>query len=301
MKKRNMILAGTLAAALSMSLAVPAMAQEDPVPAEIDPSEILEALLGEDGSVKDLIPNEEEIGQALGTISEQLQDEDSSLNQGIDFILGMVQNEDGSIDWDKLGENLSGLSEALAGTEEGEDAIDLDAYMARYDLIDAAMKEYVLETNAESFEQGDVQLVSEIVAHMDDIDQAEIKVLGEFTQQNFIIEDDEMHLCGASSVPMLLTLTEDADGNITVTDAEEAEDGEGWSDSVTAMCEEVGIERGDYDAMMNVGQTNDIQAITQYLDEHPEITGAEYMGEIRSNEELHAIVDAYMEELFGDK
>ena len=225
MKKRNMIIAGTMVLALSMSMVVPAMAEEDPAAPGLDPGGIIESLPG-----------------------------------------------------------------------------GMDAYSARYDLIDEAMKAYVLESNADSMDPGDVQIVSENIAYMDDdLFQDEVKILGEFIQQNFTIEDDEMHLCGSSSVPMLFTVTEAEDGSIVVKEVEEAEDGEGWSDSVTAMCEKAGISRDDYDVIMNVGQNHDLEAIAQFLDEHPEITGAEFMGEIKTVEELHAISDAYMEELFGEK
>ena len=332
MKKRSLVLAGVLSLSLTMGLAAPVLAgeadkagaassstsvaassdasAEDPdqkaAPdakdqGTTDPAEenLLDALFGDNGMVSGILPEDVDINEVFQAAGEELGKLGKPVYQNVDKFLSDFREEDGSVDWEKLGQALEGLTGAFS--EEDMSGGELDEYFASYAKLDEAMKDYIFEQNAEFMDPGDVQIFSKKIAHMDDLDQEEIKVMGDFTQDNYTIKDDQMNLCSSASIPMLLTVTRNEDGSFTVTDCKQAEDGEGYADSVKAMCEEVGITFDDYQVMMNVAQCNDIDALVKYMNEHPEIKGAEYMGEIKTADELQAISDAYMEELFGEK
>ena len=277
MKKRNRILAGVLVCGLTVSLAVPAMAEEDPM--------------------DDLIA-------AAKALAEEVRDPDSPVRGTIDGLISSVTNEDGSIDWDKAKEALGGLS-SLAGLFDGtseEDLASLDAYLSDYELLQEAEDAFVISMNEDFMDAGDVQLVTKTYAYMDeDIHQPEFRVLGEFTQENFKIEDNQMTLCSAAATPMLLTIRYTEDGGYEVIDAKQAEDGSGYDPSIAAFCEEVGISSDDYFEATQFSNFNEIWTLIQYMDEHPEITGAEFMGEIHTRDELENISNEMVQDLASEE
>ena len=271
MKKRNMILAGVLAVGMSMSLAVPVLADEE----------------------------QPDILDTLKAVGEQIQEAGAPLYEGVDTFLESVKNEDGSVNWDKVGEKLNDLGRSLTGSDNSEELNfdDLDAYIAEFDKIYEAVDQYVLESN-EGLIPGDAQILSRTIAYVDDdISQDEIRILGEFTQQNFTIKDGQMELCGAASVPMLLTLTHEDDGYI-VKEAKQAEDGEGFAASVKAFCDEVDISKEEYDESVEFCGFNDVNAFLKYMDEHPEIKSIEYMGEYCTRDDLEKMSDTILDEIF---
>ena len=319
MKKRSIVLASVLAMTMTMGLAAPVFAGEssassaetassssaDAAASFADAAEqpagkeesILDALFGSEGIVPGMLPEGVSVGDVFEAAGEKLGVKDTPVYQNVDNFLKEYSEEDGSLDWAKLGESLQGLEGLLS--ESTFDSSALDEYLASYDKVDEALKDYLFEMNAEFMDPGDVQIFSKKPAFVDDIEKDEIKVLAELTQDNFKIENDEMIMVSGSSVPMLLTLVKDADGNFKVTDCKQAEDGEGYADSIKVMCDEVGITFDDYTASMKLCEYNDEDALVEYLEAHPEIKGAEYMGEIKTAEELQKMSDDYMEELFG--
>ena len=332
MKKRSIVLASVLAMTMTMGLAAPVFAGEasassaetasssaasssaaaggaeqatDAATSSADAAQdaaaedesLLDALFGSQGIVPGMLPEGVSVGDVFEAAGEKLGVKDTPVYQNVDNFLKEYSEEDGSLDWAKLGKSLEGLESLFSG--EAIDASALDEYLASYDKVDEALKAYLFEMNAEFMDPGDVQIFSKKPAFVDDIENDEIKVLAELTQDNIKIENDEMIMVSGSSVPMLLTLVKDADGNFKVTDCKQAEDGEGYADSIKVMCDEVGISFDDYEASMKICEYNDEDALVKYLEEHPEIKGVEYMGEIKTAEELQKMSDDYMEELFG--
>ena len=328
MKKRNLFFVTVLAIGMGMSM--PAWAQEAPAETEeglagvlgslldeggvvdsiLNDSEAMEAingLFGEGGELAGILPEDVDIEGVLQTVGDQLQDTGSSLYQGINSIAEMAQAEDGSIDWDNLGSMAGSLVDMFVGgdVDVPEDASeeDLDAMfeeiMAPYKKADAVMFDYVAQRNAEFLDAADVQIFSKKTGFMGDIEQDEVKVLAEFNQTNFAVDGDQLKLVSGAADPLLLTLTKGEDGEFTVTDEKHAEDGEAFAASLEALCEEVGITPDDYYAGTVLGAYNDVEALADYLDEHPELASAEYQGEQMTSEELRALVNSYNDELFG--
>ena len=328
MKKRSMMFAVVLAVGMGMSM--PALAEEAPSQSEegglggllssllseggvVDQvlndtgaAEAISGLFGEDGELSGILPENVDIGEVLQTVGDQLQDTSSSLYQGINSIAEMAKGEDGSIDWDKVGNSVGTLIDMFAGGNmSGTDEMsgeDMDAYLAEllrpYEEADAVMFDYLAERNAEFMDSGDAQVFSKTTAYIDDLEQDEVKVLGDFTQVNFAIEGNQMNMVSAATDTLLLTLTKGEDGKFTVTGEKRAEDGEGYAASLEAMCQEVGIPTDDFYASNVLGAYSDAEALAKYLDEHPEVVSAEFQGEQLTAEELHALRKNYTDELF---
>lgn len=336
MKRKGMLFAMVLA--IGMGMTMPAMAEEtneqglgDLIGSLFQDGGLVDGLLGEDGAVSNylsdektmetinglfgedgplagVIPEDVDISGVLETVGSQLSDANSTLHQGIDSVVDMVTDENGSIDWEKIEGSVGDLFGVIAGggkigSESAEgDEEDIDALIAElmipYNKADEVMFAYVGEKNADLMDAGDVQIFSKKTGYMDDPEQDEVKVLGDFTQVNFAIDGDQMNMVSAATDTILFTLARDEEGNYTVVDEKYAEDGEGYSASVEAMCGELGIPVEDFYSGTLLGAYNDADKLADYLDEHPEITTAEFQGEQMTAEELRALSDGYIEGLF---
>ena len=302
MKKSSILCAAVLVIGMGMSMTV--WAEKAPA----DPVDEIGELLS---SLSDRLPEKVNVGGALRTVGEILEDAGSAANQGLQSVADKITDEDGSVDWQKvensaeeLFDNLTGglsIGNTGGGAGEGETEQDLDALMADilapYERADAVMFDYVAERNAEFMDAGDVQIFSKIPGYVGDPEADEFKVLGDFTQVNYVIDGDQMNMISAATDTLLLTLTKGEDGTYTVTDEKHAADGEDYADSLEALCEEVGIPVDDVHVASKLGAYNDADALAKYLNEHPEIATAEYQGEQMTAEELKALSDNYTSDL----
>ena len=302
MKKSSILCASVLVIGMGMSMTV--WAEKAPA----DPVDEIGELLS---SLSDRLPEKVNVGGALRTVGEILEDAGSAANQGLQSVADKITDEDGAIDWQKvensaeeLFDNLTGglsIGNTGGGAGEGETEQDLDALMADilapYERADAVMFDYVAERNAEFMDAGDVQIFSKIPGYVGDPEADELKVLGDFTQVNYVIDGDQMNMISAATDTLLLTLTKGEDGTYTVTDEKHAADGEDYADSLEALCEEVGIPVDDVYVASKLGAYNDADALVKYLNEHPEIATAEYQGEQMTAEELKALSDNYTSDL----
>ena len=302
MKKSSILCAAVLVIGMGMSMTV--WAEKAPA----DPVDEIGELLS---SLSDRLPEKVNVGGALRTVGKILEDAGSAANQGLQSVADKITDEDGSVDWQKvensaeeLFDNLTGglsIGNTGGGAGEGETEQDLDALMADilapYERADAVMFDYVAERNAEFMDAGDVQIFSKIPGYVGDPEADEFKVLGDFTQVNYVIDGDQMNMISAATDTLLLTLTKGEDGTYTVTDEKHAADGEDYADSLEALCEEVGIPVDDVHVASKLGAYNDADALAKYLNEHPEIATAEYQGEQMTAEELKALSDNYTSDL----
>ena len=267
-------------------------------------------LFEEGGPLAGIIPEDANINEMVEVVSSQLSDAGSALNQELSSLIEMATDESGNVDWEKVKGSVEELVGLFAGGEmldlegiEEPSSEDLDAFFAEfmipYQKMDEAAFAYVGERNAQLMDAGDAQVFSKKVVHMGDPSQDEVQVLGEFTQVNYSIDGDQMHMVSAAADTMLFTMAKDADGNFTVTSEEHSEDGDGYDASVAAMCEAVGVPAEDFNGYMKLGAYNDAQALAKYLNEHPEIATAEYQGEQMTAEQLQALYDDYANSLFA--
>lgn len=300
MKKSRILCASVLVIGMGMSLT--AWAGKAPA----DPGDEIGGLLS---SLSDLLPEKVNVGSALRTVGGILEDAGSAANQGLQSVADKITDEDGSVDWQKVedsAEELLGyiageLSAGDVGSAGGETEQDMEALMAEilvpYERADAVMFDYVAERNAEFMDAGDVQIFSKIPGYVGDPEADEFKVLGDFTQVNYVIDGDHMNMISGATDTLLLTLTKGEDGTYTVTNEKHAADGEDYAESLEALCEEVGIPVDDVRVASKLGAYNDADALAKYLNEHPEIATAEYQGEQMTAEELKALSDGYTSDL----
>ena len=307
MRKKLVLLAGILTVSMCSASIVPAAEStgeapkptlEEKLASLFDYKDAANDLFGEDGLLNELLPEGTDVEGLIDTVEEEVDLIKDKGSEAVDLIKSKLTNEDGSLDLSILegigGELISALSSL--GSED-YDMSGLDEIFRQYEGMQNAVKEYTLEKNAEFMDPGDVQLVSLATGYVDEFDQEEIRFLAEVTQANYAEEDSALHLVSASSVPGLYTLTENEDGSFSVLSVTEAEDGEGWSASVEAMCDEVGYSAEEFYDDIAFGEYQFLTTLISYLDEHPEIEGIEYQGEIKTAEELTEIRAAFLDEL----
>ena len=301
MKKKLMLLAGVLAVGMCVSSA--AFAEEstgsgikDDIRALLEDEDVRNALFGEDGLISEFLPE----GTDMQTVEEQIGLVESQGAQLIDSIQSRIDSADGSFDVSSL-ENLAGqLMGAYTGLDfEGED--DFSAYLDTYTAINDAMKDFYIGNNAESMDLADVQIVSVSHAYQDvDYDQPEFRFIAVLSQSNYSQDGDVLRFVSGATDPVMFTFSKAEDGTINVVDTTFAEPGEGWLDSLQAMADEVGCPVEDILEATDLSPSMVVSELIDYLDEHEDITGIEYMGEIRSRDELSEIRDDILAELYPE-
>jgi len=84
-------------------------------------------------------------------------------------------------------------------------------------------------------------------------------------------------------------------------DAVFAEKGDNLVPSLEELCSQVGMTADECLESQAENRVFVLYDLETYMEEHPEVKGIEYDGEIRTAEELDAIWDAKLEELYGDE
>ena len=319
MKKRMVILAGILAVSMS---AAPFARAEETLPAEEaqaveetsleeELGELLGGLLAESGlgeklaeageAVKELLPEGTDLEGMIKTIAEQVEVVKDQQGELVDNIVTAVKDKLGDIDpEEKLGEIAGKILEAVKGEEEF-DFSSLEAYMERHAAIKDVIKEYVSEKNTEFLEAGDEQIISLSLDYKEELEEKELHVLSQCTECNFKLEGTELHMLNAAADTIMFTIREEEDGTYTVADAMLSEDGEGYSASIEKMAEAAGFTPEEAYEVINDGELMYIFDLESYLNEHPEITGIEYAGEICNADELNDISLELMNTMYAEE
>ena len=298
MKLRIMILTGILV--LTSSAAVSLHAEETE-PAE-KAGGMLYSLLEENGIadqlgglLDDKLPEGTDIDGILNTLKEKLDEADSEISGVVEGIVGKVKNDDGSYDLDAINQYLSPLLGRLLGDEGESDGfdfgdIDIDKLFEQSGKLDDTISEYIAEMNGGILESGDVQIIDPTYIDADDILEEDFEYLTYGMQYNYT-EDDEhqLHpLCHKEDL-LLLSIHLDEDGNYTIVDAQVPEDGE-YDELLEKYCEQ--REMTPEEALESIEFCKAYfpsSGLSEYMKEHPEITGIEYEGEIRTADELNEI------------
>ena len=297
MKIRKVMLAGVLMAALSASAVF--AGEADTGETEGTLSELLESLFGEDGAVTEILPEKEQIQEITGTIKEKLGEAGSEIGTVLGEVMEQAKSDPGSLNLDTLKEYGGELLGMLIGG--GTDDVSLDEIFRIYDNLKETEEEYMAEHNAGLMEQGDVRIFTNTRLHEDEYEQDEIKVLTCFQQNEYNLNDENQLLFVSSAKDIVLfTHQKDEEGNYPITDAAFAENSEDYMPELEAFCEEVGETPGD-DILttIRIHEAMVVSNLKMYMEEHPEIEGIEYDGEIRTAEELDAIWDVLLNETFG--
>ena len=275
-------------------------------------------LFAEDGALAGLFGDASSAGDLLN----QLADEGSELRSSFDGLVSAFTDENGNFDEGKadallnsLGildennnlnlEEVGSLIEGLAGTaltDETEAEIPSDdeeesVLIRYYDAITAAAESYVLEANADSFDAADLNFFVPMITNAIEAEDGTIKVVGDFWQLNYNVDNDTLVEASGGSMPALLTMEKAEDGSLTVTEGRVAQDGEGnWAD-IESFCEEIGTTTDEYLAATNENnrELSLDNMILEYIGEHPEITRVEKNGSVLSVDDLQAEMEERFE------
>ncbi len=318
MKLRKMIMTGILTAALSAS-AVYAGETTQEAPdglgsilsgvldsVQENSDELKQALFGEDGPLKDVLPEGTDIDSMIDTARQQLEQADGEISELVDTIAGAIESEVGNIDTDTIKQYAGELVSQLMGGGDIDlsslgdiDFSSFDEMIAVFDSLKASEKAYMLEHNAEALEPGDVQIVSGYNISQDEYDADPIRSFNYMIQCDYTVDEENQlrFLCGAEDV-VLFSHRKDENGDYPVTDASFSEDGENYTASVEAMCSEMGITADTCMEEIEAAKVMFIYDLKMYMDEHPDVAGIEFEGEIRSAEDLYALWSERISELY---
>ena len=128
------------------------------------------------------------------------------------------------------------------------------------------------------------------------MNQPQYQFLTYLSQDNYRQDGSVLRYVSGASDPVLFTFSKDEDGSVHVVDAVYAQDGEGWQDSLQAMGDEVGMTVEEILSEIDFSEYLRLSEMISYLDEHEDMEGLEYMGEIRTSEELKDIQMAFLDE-----
>ena len=149
----------------------------------------------------------------------------------------------------------------------------------------------------DSFDAADLNFFVPMITNAIEAEDGTIKVVGDFWQLNYNVDNDTLVEASGGSMPALLTMEKAEDGSLTVTEGRVAQDGEGnWAD-IESFCEEIGTTTDEYLAATNENnrELSLDSMILEYIGEHPEITRIEKNGSILSADDLQAEMEERFE------
>ena len=246
----------------------------------------------QDEHVAKLLPEGIDAEALVGTLREQLGDGNSELYQAADKLYDYVTNEDGSLNEEALMELASGL---FAGKGQNDDSASGEEMMQQM----AAMQDAVKELNADVMVAGDAQSVIFMASPTVAREDGSYMVLGFFPQNNYVLDGKDLYVVDSASTTLLFTLAKDDDGVWQVTDTEIAEEGDGYTEALTALCEEIDYTTDDFYALLAFPAIYEYSAMMSVLQEVPEAERIEYNGELLTGEEVKQNFDDLINEMMA--
>ena len=250
-------------------------------------AEAVKSLFGAGGPLFGVLPEGTNIDEMVGT---------SRQNDSIDP----------NVQQDTLEEYAEALLERILGSAdfEKDDPLpfaSLDEYLEVYDGIKNLEDDYIRERNAGSMEAGDVQIVASNSLADEEIDEDQARRLACVIQNNYRMdEENQLRLVSSSEDVVLFTHQKDQDGNYLVTDAEFAEKGENYDSSIQALNLKMDDPSDELQEDLEASRIMVAYDLKEYLEEHPEVKGIEFEGEIRTAEELDEIMIDRLSKLYEE-
>ena len=314
MKLKNVLLMGVLVMTMSVSSVyaeetLTEVMEEEPAAEETAEEEkaggFREKLFGENGLLSEVLPEGTDIDGMIDTAKEQLGEAGREIGEVVDLVVDYVQSEAGEFDIGIDLETAKEYATTVLSQFLGGDDIDFSELEEVFEIsekLDASEYAFIKEKNTGLMDFGDVQIFSDTTVYTDEFDGDEIRVLTSITQSNYTAdEENQLHLVSLAEDVVLFTHENNKENGCPVIDAVFAEDGENYSASIEAMCEEVGIPAEDCWESLAMDDLMFVLELKSYMADHPEVTGIEYMGEIRTAEELDQIWDELLDELFPEE
>ncbi len=286
-----------------------ASATEEASPEQEDMyAEAVKSLFGAGGPLFGVLPEGTNIDEMVGTSREQMGQADQEIRQVLDEVAEKAQNDsiDPNVQQDTLEEYAEALLERILGSAdfEKDDPLpfaSLDEYLEVYDGIKNLEDDYIRERNAGSMEAGDVQIVASNSLADEEIDEDQARRLACVIQNNYRMdEENQLRLVSSSEDVVLFTHQKDQDGNYLVTDAEFAEKGENYDSSIQALNLKMDDPSDELQEDLEASRIMVAYDLKEYLEEHPEVKGIEFEGEIRTAEELDEIMIDRLSKLYEE-
>lgn len=265
----------------------------------------LSGLVEEGGLVDELLQNDRIAGllpegidaqSMMDSLREQINDENSELYQAANRLYGFVTNEDGSLNEEALMQLASGLF-AGSDAESDESAMEDMAQQA------AAMTNYVKAMNAGVLEAGDAQVVTLMASSVIAQEDGSGKVLGYFPQTNYALDGKDLKSIAYAANSILFTLAKNDSDVWEVTEAKIAEDGEGYADSLAALCAEVDMTTDDFYGLLAFQEMYDLSGLQDAMAQVPEAERIEYNDELLTADEVKQrfddLINALMAQMGG--
>ena len=286
-----------------------ASATEEASPEQEDMyAEAVKSLFGAGGPLFGVLPEGTNIDEMVDTSREQMGQADQEIRQVLDEVAEKAQNNsiDPNVQQDTLEEYAEALLERILGSAdfEKDDPLpfaSLDEYLEVYDGIKNLEDDYIRERNAGSMEAGDVQIVASNSLADEEIDEDQARRLACVIQNNYRMdEENQLRLVSSSEDVVLFTHQKDQDGNYLVTDAEFAEKGENYDSSIQALNLKMDDPSDELQEDLEASRIMVAYDLKEYLEEHPEVKGIEFEGEIRTAEELDEIMIDRLSKLYEE-
>ena len=245
--------------------------------------------------------NPDALFELFGLDKEQIMNESTRVEKAVEEWFGSFLNEQGEFDIDAIGESISRMLGAELKTEENEFSLD-DILSSPYfqDLTkwNAAVDAHVIDEYKEVLEPGDAQIVVKVTVPGEEDDF--LKTLGYFELINFKADDNALKVLNSAAQVEYLRFEKDENGDFVLVEDIHSEDGDGFEESVKAMCEMFGCSEDQYYTVMEDRGYSEVSALQILLDTYPEYEKVEYMGELKTREELEQIMDALIGEIFAE-
>ena len=212
----------------------------------------------------------------INTLKGKLGEADSEISQLAEGIVEKVKEKYGSYDPESLKEILTPILEKILGDEAalGElgdlGNLDFDKALAQNAMARELTADYIRDKNADILESGDVQIVdvNNIFDEMSRSDSEEFPYVAYVLQSNYT-EDEEhqLHYLCESADLIQLTLHEEEDGSLTVSDTQIVEE-EDYEAFLQDLCKNGYKTAEDCLDSIEYGKACFPYVLSDYLEEH---------------------------------
>lgn len=244
-----------------------------------------------------------DLGGVLGGLFGESENAEGDLSTLAD-LLGTGSKSEGAEGTSE--DDLNSLLGQLFSSEgEGEGDLDLESLLEAYrnsdEYKDDMLRRDTLKIHlAEEFglEPGDAQILtySPVVNYYNDDPNF---VFGYFALTNYTADGNALRLKNFGGNAELLTFTKLEDGSFVLANAVPAEDGEGREASIQALCTAFGVTYEDFAEHLDYVAWDEIEDILAFLRENPQYEQIEYLGTLKTVDELLAIREEIVGGILG--
>ena len=304
MKIRHLLLIGTIMTVLSVSAVTAEEAVTEVTQEQEESRGLLGSLFSEDGPLAGVLPEGTDVDTMVNVLSSQLGQADSEIGSVLGKVIGKAAGELGGFNTDSLTQYVGGLlGQFMGGGDDGLDDLgdfDFGTVFEIYDYLMKSEEEFILDKNEGTLDFGDAQIVENCSIYSDEFDgdTIDIRNFTTMVQNNYTMDEEgQLWILSSSEDVVFFRHQKDEDGGYPIVEATIAGESGDYTADLEAMCDEVGITLDECMHEIQYARDSIVFELKSYMEEHPEVTGIEFDGEIRTFEELEQMwndcVDIY--------